>query len=441
MSWLIFEISIILVEALIDLWFFNRLFAAKATGGRQIAGMMAMVLLYAGLLCCTLFLEINYFIEYLALALICFLYVAFFRKGNLLEKIFWPLLSGAVFGSIAYTVTWGLHSMFGIDYEAFYVSTGFRFVSVMLVHLIYLLFAWLAPQMRSEQLQKTPRSYLIATFFPLFSVALLLLIEYSQVMYTDERWQVLCMIVSGVTLVVNVLVLWLFAHLSRQESAMYRLKEEAALADILTRYHDELGVVYQQMRTWRHDFHHHLQTIQGLLELGSVDKALQYLDKCTEEYHAFERFTATGNLLIDALISIKMSYARSMHIDACAHVVLPEHMPLADTQFCSMLGNLLDNAIEACMRLGEGSERKIVLTIEPSNANLLIELMNTAPMDAALSPAGNLPTTKADASQHGLGLQSVDSIIDQAGGYCSRTLTDGAFQTDVVLPLYAIEAS
>ena len=87
----------------------------------------------------------------------------------------------------------------------------------------------------------------------------------------------------------------------------------------------------------------------------------------------------TGVASIDAIVSGKIRYARSQHIELKHSLLVNDKMPLSDLQLTTILGNLLDNAIEACIRLQHqdpAAQPSIVLSMKPFRAALQIIVQN-----------------------------------------------------------------
>ena len=137
------------------------------------------------------------------------------------------------------------------------------------------------------------------------------------------------------------------------------------------------------MRGYKHDFHHHLQTLKGQLEAGQVQRALDYISQLDESLRGLDALLKTGNITVDAILSSKIAQAKAQGVSVTVQASLPEKLLLTDMELSILLGNLLDNAIEAC-REAEG-EKFLRLTLSLKGNMLYGYLLNAA---GKRSPSG-----------------------------------------------------
>lgn len=201
----------------------------------------------------------------------------------------------------------------------------------------------------------------------------------------------------------------------------------------LTRKHcDEVDNLYRQTRGWRHDIKNHLQTMLAYLELGQTEQAEQYLRKLTDDYGEMDMVLKTGNAMIDAILNSKLSMlkARGIRVDATAAV--PEALAVSDVDLSVMIGNLLDNAMEACMKV-EPEKRFVRFYMTKAKENLYIYVMNSADGSYRRGAGGYLSTKKSD--QHGYGILRIDKVVKKYKGYRNRQDEGDVFATEILLPL------
>ena len=111
------------------------------------------------------------------------------------------------------------------------------------------------------------------------------------------------------------------------------------------------------MRGWRHDFKNHIQTMLVFVQNGETERLEGYLQNLNEDLNSVDQVLKTGNVMADAILNSKLSLAGARKIAVNAKARVPEHMAVSDVNLCSILGNLLDNAIESCMRIEEPEKR------------------------------------------------------------------------------------
>lgn len=197
--------------------------------------------------------------------------------------------------------------------------------------------------------------------------------------------------------------------------------------ELLQKYYAEVENMYTKMRGWRHDYRHHIQAMKIHAANGEYDKIDDYLDMLDADLTTVETVVRTGNPMADAVLNSKLSLAVERKIRIKAEAKIPVSLSISELDLCIIIGNLLDNAIEACMELPTG-ERLIRLYMEMKGNYLYLALTNTT----AAKKKHSLLSTKGEG--HGLGISRVDSIVKKYDGYVTRSSEDGAFSTEVLLP-------
>lgn len=197
--------------------------------------------------------------------------------------------------------------------------------------------------------------------------------------------------------------------------------------EILKKYYAEAESMYTKMRGWRHDYRHHIQTMKVHAANGELEEIIKYLDMLDEDLTNVETVIRTGNRMSDAILNSKLSLAARQEIKVKAEAKIPVSLTVSELDLCIIIGNLLDNAIEACMELPPDS-RLIRIYMEMKGNYLYLSLINTAGGKKKRS----FHTTKGEG--HGLGLVRVDEIVKKYGGYIKRASEDEAFSTEVLLP-------
>ena len=197
--------------------------------------------------------------------------------------------------------------------------------------------------------------------------------------------------------------------------------------EILQKYYTEVENMYTKMRGWRHDYRHHIQTMKVHAAKGEYEEITKYLDMLDDDLTNVETVIRTGNRMADAILNSKLSLAAEREINVKAEAKIPVSLTVSELDLCIIIGNLLDNAIEACMELPP-DQRLIRIYMEMKGNYLYLALTNTAGGRKKRSFA----TTRGEG--HGLGIARVDAVVKKCGGYIMRASEDEAFSTEVLLP-------
>lgn len=191
---------------------------------------------------------------------------------------------------------------------------------------------------------------------------------------------------------------------------------------------NEVRSIHKEMRGYKHDFHHHLQTLKGQLEAGEVDRALAYIEQLDNQLMNVDTLLKTGNVSLDAILSAKIAQAKAENIAVTVKANVPDQLTISDLELSIITGNLLDNAIEACRTVT--GERFIRIFISMKGTMLYFSMLNAA--GAKKKKTGSLFATHKD-GVHGFGLRRAEAILEEHGGWVKYNSEDGAFTSEFLV--------
>jgi len=190
--------------------------------------------------------------------------------------------------------------------------------------------------------------------------------------------------------------------------------------ETVVRHSDEVENIYRQMRGWKHDYHNHIQVLKAHLSLGEMDKIEGYLDGLENDLQEVDSIFRTGNVMIDAILTAKLSLARAKKIEVDSAAIVPPTLPIAPVDMCIMVGNLLDNAIEACDLMTEGAFIRIYLGIHKEMFYISVQ---------------NADSGEKKRRGTGQGLSRIEKIASKYGGNVNHQNEPGVYSAEVMLPI------
>jgi len=202
-------------------------------------------------------------------------------------------------------------------------------------------------------------------------------------------------------------------------------------SELITKHCDEVQNIYKQMRGWRHDYHNHIQAMLALTD--SPEEMKSYLWTLNADLTQVDTVLKTGNVMVDAILNSKLSLIKAKKIAVNAKAVVPPELKISEIDLCVIIGNLLDNAMEACLRQSEESERFIRIYIGILKKQLYISVTNS--VGGEVKKSGRFYLSTKNSESHGFGLMRVDRIAAKYDGYVNRQNEPGVFATEVMLPL------
>ncbi len=191
---------------------------------------------------------------------------------------------------------------------------------------------------------------------------------------------------------------------------------------------DIISQSQQRIRSIRHDLKNHMLLLKAYLMEEKCNEALSYIDRLESGLDVSNEYAKSGNMAIDSIIN----YMLERTGDFCCpnvEIEVPDHVFISDFDLNIVLGNLLDNAIEAV----QGAKNKqISIKLKYNKGVFYIGVHNS--YDGILKRGrGKFPGTKKNKGYHGIGLVNVQAVVDKYKGIMEISNTGDFFKIDIVL--------
>ncbi len=196
-------------------------------------------------------------------------------------------------------------------------------------------------------------------------------------------------------------------------------------------HYQNLAAANYEVRRFRHDFRNISIAIKKLLADGEADAALALLQECSQSLEPSHLSFDTGNGIADALLIEKQAKAATCNTSICFRGMIPAN-GLSPTDLCVILGNTLDNAIEACQKLSTEEQKTITVTGNCNSGFLFLTVRNPVAQNVTIHN-NQIVTTKENKTLHGFGLYSLHSVVKRYGGEVKLSSTDDCFTVDIDL--------
>lgn len=238
----------------------------------------------------------------------------------------------------------------------------------------------------------------------------------------SNRANIQSAVTAVILLGVNVLVFYIYIKLAddlqlRRMTSVYEQQ-----LDLCERHQQERELSILQLRDVRHNMKNNLVSILAYAENGDNEKIIRFVNEIMEDGGIkTSTVTNSGNIVIDSLIGYWYVEAKKVGIDFSVNLNIPMEMPFRGADICLILGNLLENAVEAAQK-AEG-KKYIRLHMKYDKNNLLLFVENNYKGVLIKTKDKRLKSTKTDAGNHGVGLSSVYRIAAKYHGVV--TIDDG----------------
>ena len=301
-------------------------------------------------------------------------------------------------------------------------------------HIIFFLICKLAVKVCSPDEVKLPyKMWLPLLAIPLISILGVAYISYlaTHSSLSIEDTNMIQFPLLLMFLLVNIIVFYLYGKLSE----LVRTRVQSALSEqqlhLQEEHYQALISAHEQIRGIRHDMKNHLEAISLLAAENKNCEICEYLNEIVSQIELSDDTIFTGNSGIDAILNLKINEATGKGITVCKSILIPHDLSISFSDAVVVLGNIFDNAIEACER-DHVKEPLIYFKMQYVDDMLFIEIKNSIgyKLEAGKSL---LSSRKNDAVYHGIGLKNVRNIIEKCSGTMNVDIEDNCFVNKIVL--------
>jgi hypothetical protein len=433
-EWIVIETFAVLIENFLKVFFLNRQLPRKHASHIPIT-VLWFFLVGWGLF--ATFAAINQAIYDIAAVVILFAGTYLIANATLPRKLFTVFLITALSFTVALTGT-GVVSL--ITERSFnhtlYNQDASRLLAIILVKMLQVAVFLSISRKRPFKfnVSRAPALVLIPTALLCLAIEFLLWVYISSSLATvDHSGIIVAAAVCSLFILIGVFQMYdLFAKLERRNIELSK-KEQRAAIEIT--FQNEIKNMHADLQKWRHEYKNNLIVLRGYVESEDFPGALDYIDGLAGAQLIGKPMIRTDNAALDAIINSKLWLAEKRGINVSAQSAFPESgvVRVTDGDLCSIIGNLMDNSIEACDRMPEGAQKFITFELLVRENNLFLSIYNS--FAGKISRDGEEYMSSKSRPHGGVGIKYVDSILARYEGYAMREYNNGVFATQVMIPL------
>ncbi len=231
---------------------------------------------------------------------------------------------------------------------------------------------------------------------------------------------------------VNAIVFSIYEMTMRQLEKGYKYKLIEKQLEFQLNHYNKLAENREVLSEVIHDFKNHLNCIYNLYKYDKKNELGNYIDNLITLTDT-EKIIDTGNPVIDAVLSEKVDMASNMGIKFIQELYLPSNIEIKHTDLCIVLGNSLDNAIEACKRITDKAiTKEIKLSMNYRDSYMIIVVTNTCE-HPPVRWGRFYKSSKPSPELHGLGLQSIERTVKKYNGNMVVKFDNNIFELEIVM--------
>lgn len=435
--WMIFELVVNLFQSAIVLQTIRAILKDKRTGKKA---NLAYILFVA-----ILFLElsfVNFIVPFEGIGiiisiLIIYIYSLINLKGTFMQKMFWSIFVMLLIMGITIVVLSIEGCIIGKGYLNLVIQKDlYRFVGVVVIQIVlfYLTRFMIKRTKKDSTYSLKWNEWFVLLIIPVISiftmsfVSLIIINIEDQLSPMQHIFSILSIL--GI-LMTNSLVYVLYVNMQKVHAKQleYSILQQAFKSQ--EKSVEETKILYQSVRSIRHDLKQHFQVALTMLHSGKINEAVDYMEKYNDTVlDGISNKVFCDNDVVNYIINSKSKICSDRHIKIYIYIAneIPE---FSDLDLCVLLGNALDNAIEGVS--GEGSN-EIYLELRNVDNFFMISVKNTI-INSVLEDNPNLISTKNEKEVHGLGILSMKEVVQKYNGSIEFYESDNKFCCDMLLDI------
>ncbi len=419
-----------IINSVMTVYFFNRTLAPKNEKYEKVYSLITIIFytLIQIIIQNEMLTEIRYnkkftFIIFCYILLIT--YPLFLREGRISEKIFLSLFYVNIIIIITFSIFITISMTLGLEFNEVLiyvndrrvlVTTINRFIRILVIFIFF-------NKMKFIKYIKSKFLYILGIIL-ILNLILNVIIQKKLIRSLDIINSDIIYIVFSFSAIQILLIIMVNLIFNQTEK---RIMLEMSLEDKLS--NKEVMDMYTKMMGWKHDFKNHISTIKGLLELGTEKEVISYIDEMNERINDIYNKIYTDNVLINSILVNKLKVTKKYDIKIDLNIRINKKINISNIDICVILGNLLDNSIEACI-ITEGY-KYIDLNIISENNRLIIKISNTT--NGKLKYIDGKFLSTKNKGIHGIGLSQVDEVVKKYNGYINRKHENNIFTTYLMI--------
>jgi len=310
----------------------------------------------------------------------------------------------------------------------FYLSSLFVFTEVLdIMTVVSVVSVFFLAALLLQNFKNIKRDVIVLPMFLVsaFVIPILSIVLAAIIVSSADISTFFMLLAIAIILGVDVLAFYLFdrltaAHEHRLKSVLHAQEKEYYLTQCRL-MQESAG----RVRSSRHDMKIHMAALKSFITEGKASSAAEYIDTFLGGIGESRLLSETGNMAFDSIINYKLKDVNDSSLKLNLRVKVPPVLEVADADIVTIIGNLLDNALEA---VAKTTEKSITLNVALDNGVLLIKAEN--------SFNGELKEGFASlkgGSDHGYGLKNIKRSVEKYGGYMKVTHTDTVFSVSIML--------
>lgn len=232
-------------------------------------------------------------------------------------------------------------------------------------------------------------------------------------------------------MIVTILIILFFYRIGSQLQKEHELELQLKLSKITKEYEVHIHESSKMLKALRHDLKNHFIVLAGYLDSENIIEAKKYLEQVKGKMMQTENIVYVDNIALSALLTEKSNRCKNKGIYFYTEFNRDAKLTIPDVDLCTIMGNLLDNAIEAAEQV-EKENKEIGIVIKVKEKIIQIVCHNDYKIEPKIEK-GKFKSLKKEKNNHGMGLKNIEVIVDKYDGIMKFNYEDNLFCIEIIL--------
>lgn len=359
--------------------------------------------------------------------LLIFLIVSSTRKRNLMQRCIFSILICTVWMLVEVIIMMILRT---VGFNAGTLQDAGSFISKICMLLLSVV---ISHCIKDNHYAEIPLHYFLIILLIPFS-SIYIMHHIFLIADVHSEYAIFSATASFLLLVVNYVIFEVYDWISRDAELREQNRLYVQQLELCNQQAEERESFCLEIRRIRHDLKSHLSGLLGMVQAGQVSEAEKYILQMLDAGigNQSKEVSRSGNIVVDSLINHAYTLAQNNNIQFNINVLIPASLPFESGHLAIILGNLMENALDACRDIKD-EKKFIYLDISYTKEVFQLIIRNNYKTKRKKDNIGHYFTTKSNTIYHGLGLSSISHAIKNYQGQMEITDNNNVFQVIVVM--------
>jgi len=223
----------------------------------------------------------------------------------------------------------------------------------------------------------------------------------------------------------------MIAQIDRLQRHKYELKLLEEKMQFEKKRYDEANIIWDNIKHIRHDMKQHFSVVLGQIQSGDINECQKYISNLLPEIESMGNIVKTDNSVVNYILNSKLSTIKN--VDIVISGIVKDFNDIESRDLACIIGNILDNAIEALNKIADSHPKRLELIFANQNSSRIILCKNSIEK-SVLKTNKNLVSTKPHSDSHGFGHKIVEKIVRNYCGTVNYFEEDGMFGVQIIIP-------